>query len=108
MKNSAKPVLAYSIVCLILFGGMILSNVVIKLNCDKFQRDIIEQQDVLETKRDSQIKLQAELQNWCSEEKLADAAKALNLEKMTEKTIVIEVDKNKIDQVNKVISQDNE
>lgn len=108
MKTSAKPVLISSIVCIFLLGGMILVNVMTKLNCDRIKKDIILTREVFAAKMNTQTKLQAELQNWCSEERILDAAKELNLIKMNEKTILMDVQKTKIDQVERIISGINE
>lgn len=108
MKTSAKPVLFISIVCIFLFGGIILGNVMAKLSCDKIKKEILIAQELLAAKKNTQIKLQAELQNWCSEEKIAEAAANLNLVKMIDKPVVMNVEKIKIEQVEKVISGSNE
>lgn len=108
MKTSAKPVLLSSIVCIVLFGGLILGNVMAKLSCDKIKKEILIAQELLEAKKNTQIKLQAELQNWCSEERILEPAANLNLVKMTDKPVLMNVDKNKIEQLEKVISGSNE
>jgi hypothetical protein len=108
LKKSAKPVLFYSIAGIFLIGGIILVNVMTKLNCDRFKKDIILGQEVLAAKKNTQVKLQAELQNWCSEENILDAAKNLGLDKMKDKAIEMEVSKTKIDEVEKIMSENNE
>jgi len=79
-----------------------------KLSCDKIKKEILIAQELLAAKKNTQIKLQAELQNWCSEEKIAEAAANLNLVKMIDKPVVMNVEKIKIEQVEKVISGSNE
>ncbi len=109
MKKSAKPVIFYSIICIAVFGGIILVNVMTKLNCDKYIKDISVAQEVVEAKKNTQIKLQAELQNWCSEEKIPVVAESdLNMIKMTNKAVIMEVEKSKIEQVEKAMSANNE
>jgi cell division protein FtsL len=108
LSTSAKPVLFISIVSILLFGGVILLNMVTKLNCEKLTKDIVIAQEKLEAKKNTRIKLQAELQNWCSEEKISEAAKSMDLIKMTESAVVLNVEKSKIEQVEKIITGVNE
>jgi hypothetical protein len=83
---------------------LVLGYVGLKLECEILTKEKVYAQKILDSKKNKQISLVAEVQNLASEERIVFiASEELNMIKRTEPKILLSVSKEKIEMINDVL-----
>lgn len=106
MRKGSKPFIFFVLFLLVTYSLLVLGYVGVKLECELLTKDKVESQKILDSKKNYQVSLIAELQNLSSEERIVKiAADELNMIKRTEPKMMIVVDKEKINKLNEILKE---
>jgi cell division protein FtsL len=101
MKKGSKPFIFFVLFLLVTYSLLLLGYVGIKLECELLTKEKFDVQKVLDSKRNKQISLIAEVQNLSSEERIVKiASEELSMIKRNEPKIILAVNKDWIETIN--------
>jgi cell division protein FtsB len=104
MKKSVKPILLLALVYIITITLFILGYISVKLKCEELTKQKVLAEEELENKKNWKLNLTAQYQSLTSEDRIAPIAEdELGMIKPAEPPLVLYVDKNKIEEISKII-----
>jgi cell division protein FtsL len=103
MKKSSKPVLLLILIYIIATTIFILGYISVKLKCEALTKQKVLAREELENKKNWKLNLTAQFQSLISEDRIVPIAEELGMVKPTEPPVIIYVDKNKIEEISKII-----
>ncbi len=99
MSKSAKPLIFYILFLLVIVTIFFLAVVIVKISYEEAIRTKEEAERMLKNENQKLVSLQAELQNAASEENIKYSAFQLGMIKRIESVIVLNVSKEKIQEL---------
>jgi len=100
-----KPVIILALVGAFFLGVVVLLNVVLKLEIEKLTKEKVHLEETLEAKNNETVMLQVEVQKLETEERIMQLAESrLEMEKFSEPNVIIEVEKDQLDEIVKEIN----
>jgi cell division protein FtsL len=100
MKKSAKPLIIYSLAVFVFVSFFLLAYIGVKIRNDQLKKEIVSQEEGIASKKNRQMYLTARLQYYTSEERIINIAQTeLGMIKREAPRLVLEVSKEKIDQI---------
>jgi len=106
MKKTAKPLILVIILTFVMITLLVLAYVGIKLGCEVLAKEKVLAEEKLNFKKNWKVNLIAQYQNLTSKERIIDiAANQLGMIERTESSFILNVDKEKIGQIEKVIGE---
>ncbi|MCU7497101.1 MAG: hypothetical protein HF314_08805 [Ignavibacteria bacterium] len=100
-----KPVIILTLISAFFVASVVLLYVVLKLEIERLTKEKIYLEETLEAKNNETVMLQVEVQKLETEERIIQLAESrLEMEKLSEPNIVIEVEKDQLDEVVKEIN----
>ncbi len=106
MKKSSKPTIFLLIILLLIVTAFALASIGLKL---KYEQNILRKdktEKIYKAETQNKIKLTAEYQTVTTEERIISLAQSqLGLIRNVEKDFVIKYDKNKIEELNKILKE---
>jgi len=106
MKKGSKPFIFSVLFLLVAYSLLLLGYVGVKLECEILTKKKVESQKLLDSKKNKQVSLIAEVQYLSSEERIVNiASEELNMIKRKEPKIKLTVSKHKIDKINEFLKE---
>jgi cell division protein FtsB len=106
MKKSAKPLIFFNSFVFIVATSLILGYIGIKLECEKLTKEIILTEERLKEIKNRRTDLTAQDQDLSAEENIVSIAKTeLGMIKRTENPAVLDVSKEKIEEISKAVDK---
>ncbi|MDO8550373.1 MAG: hypothetical protein Q7S39_09520 [Ignavibacteria bacterium] len=106
MKKGSKPFIFFVLFLLVTYSLLILGYVGVKLECELLTKEKFDAQQILDSKKNKQVSLIAEVQNLSSEERIVKiASEELNMIKRIEPKILLTVSKEKIEKINETLKE---
>ncbi len=106
MKRSAKPLIFFSLFVFVAFTFLMLIYVGVRLECEKLTKEKVLSEGRLNDVKNWKINLIAQDQALSSEERIVNIAETeLGMIRRTEPVIVFRVDKDKIEEISKLINK---
>lgn len=104
MKKGSKPFIFFVLFLLVTYSLLLLGYVSVKLECELLTKQKFEAQKILDSKKNKQVSLIAEVQNLSSEESIVKIAfEELNMIKRKDPKIQMTVSKEKIEKINEAL-----
>lgn len=105
MKKSSKPFIAIVVFFLITIAVIVLGYVSIKLKCEVMTKQKVLAEEKLNAKNNTRVSLFAEYQYYTAEDRIVQIAKDdLGLIKQNSPSIKIDVSKERIQEISKMIN----
>ncbi len=105
-NKGAKPLIVFSLFVFVAFTFLILVYVGVKLKCEQLTKEKVLAQEELNARKNRKTSLVASEQYLSSEERIVSIAEnELGMVKRTEPKLIITVNKDKIEQISKVIKE---
>jgi len=106
MKKGSKPFIFFVLFLLVAYSLLMLGYVFVKLECENLTKQKFEGLKLLDSKRNKQVALIAELQNLSSEERITEIAyNELNLVRRSKPQIILTVSKDKIEMIKEILKE---
>lgn len=100
-----RPVIILTLISAFFVASVVLLYVVLKLEIEKLTKEKIHLEETLEAKNNETVMLQVEVQKLETEERIMQLAESrLGMEKFSEPNIIIEIEKDQLDEVVKEIN----
>jgi cell division protein FtsL len=106
MKKGSKPFIFFVLFLLITYSLLVLGYVWVKLECDLLAKEKLDNQKLLDSKRNTQLNLIAEIQNLSSEERIIELAQSdLGMIKRNSPKIILKINKDKVEEINESLKE---
>jgi cell division protein FtsL len=106
MKKSAKPLIFFNSFVFIVITSLILGCVGVKLECEKLTKEKVLAEEKLKEVKNWKINLTAQDQELEAEERIVSIAETeLGMIRRTDVPMVLDVSKEKIDEISKAIEK---
>ena len=106
MNKGSKPLIFSVLFLLVVYSLLILGYVGVKLECERLTKEKFESQKILDSKKNKQVSLIAEVQHLSSEERIVKIAfEELNMMKRNEPKLILTVSSDKIRKINEAIRE---
>lgn len=106
MRKGSKPFIFFVLFLLFTYSLLVLGYVGVKLECEILTKEKIESQKILDSKKNYQVSLIAGMQNLSSEERIVKiAVDELNMIKRYEPIMMLTIDKDKAEMINKLLKE---
>ncbi|NCS87159.1 MAG: hypothetical protein AUK34_07005 [Ignavibacteria bacterium CG2_30_36_16] len=106
MKKSAKPLIMYALFLIVTGTVLVLGFVGIKIENEVLTKQKLSAEEKINSLKNERINLIAEYQNYSSEERVLEIAmQKLNMIRPTEPAEIKFANKEKIEMINKILSE---
>jgi cell division protein FtsL len=106
MKKGSKPLIFSVLFLLVSYSLLVLGYVGVKLECELLTKEKFDKQKNLNSKKNKQVSLIAEVQYLSSEERIVKiAAEELNMIRRHDPVLTLTVSKDKIEKIDEALKE---